>query len=610
MYFKPGTGLPRIQSGDGGKVLSVKTDESGYELSTPSAGGGGEERTMYDIEYYVDPATGSDDNSGTTQTAPFATIAKALSLIPKIINHYVFIKLAPGTYTEHVCIEGFRTEITADCYNYAGFLDIYGPDAIFTKDALDYNFCMNLEVWRHTYPYNYNPETMFFISNCDIPIVIGGHLLGGNDMVFDMSGGYENGLLPPYQSSCAILAVNCKQPISVRSCKFEGNTGEKKGGVWAYESTANVNHCTFDRCNAFYAIADGENGNIIMGEATETNTGEVYSRLQAINHGVVTIAALNDMYTLDTDKDLMKFGGKIYKLNEEIALKKDIVVYVYENANVYYDRMDWDSEENSFPSIQAALDSLPKFIDGTVTINVDKGARTESALFKDFHGAGQIKVFLYDDAVASTTPTTPKVVQLSPSSSVKATLAFVGNTIPIEFKGYNAAYKFTIKPYAEAGSVAIAAINNAGLIRFESVVIEPVAGYEDISSGILAMNSPVYITGSVVNNMAEVAKVLAGGRVELNTLTGTSNVKLYDCAAYGHLSVDAFTISNCAITGSNSIAVDTSSVTWREFIRAFSPRVWTGASDPGATAKSGDVWINATTVKIRNEANSDWITIS
>lgn len=602
--------LPAIQAGDAGKVLSVKSDESGVEFVMPS--GGGESKTTEDIEFYVNPATGSDENDGLSAATPFATIAHALSLVPKIINHYVSIELAAGSYTEHVYIEGFTTEITSDQQNdYLGNLEIHGPGAIFTKDAMTDHNCANLEVWRTTSPWNYNPATVFFISGCDIPILIGGRFMGGNNMIFDMTEGYESSYLPPYQASCGILAVNCKQPIWVYRCTFKANTGEKKGGVWAFDTVANVSFCDFNYCNAFYARADGPNGNIVMGEATESNVSEVVCRLLATNHGKVTIGAMSDPYTLDDGKDLMTFGGRIFHHNEEKPLKKNVALYVTRPSSTDEHYMDWDSEDYAFPSIQAALDSLPKRIDSVVTINVNDGARTESAIFEGFLGAGQIKVFVYDDGASSLVPgTAPKVVQLSTSTSVKATLAFVGNRVPIEVKGYNATYKLSVRPYAEAGSAAIVAVNNEGLIRLEAVTLAPASGSEDLSSGILAMNSPVYITGSVVNEMAEVAKVLAGGRVELNTLTGSGNVKLYDCAANGHLSVDASTIANCAKTGSNTIAVDSTSVTWPELIRAFGPRIWSGETDPSTSAKAGDIWINATAVKIRNEANNDWITIS
>lgn len=595
--------LPSIQEGDANKVLAVKSDETGVEFVTPSAGGG-ESKTTEDIDLYVDPATGSDDNPG-TDDLPFATIAKALSVVPKIINHYVCINLLPGTYTENVYIEGFKTEITPDHYNYKGLLEIYAEEAVFTSAAMtDWN-CSLREVWRTEQPWNQNPTSAFFIANCSVDILIDGS--SATDLVFNMGGAYAT------YGACAIFVANCDQVVWVTKATFAGVTGENIGGVWAQDSRVNVSECAFDYCNAFYVRADGSYADAVVSEATETNISEVYCRLMAIHHGRVTIGAISDPWTLNDDKDLMLFGGKIIHHSVEKALKKDVTVHVTNGpAFAIESMMRWDTTDYPFPTLQSALDSLPKFIDSAVTIVLEDGnaAGRGPAVFEGFHGAGKISVFVGDTGSTQITAGSEMAIQLTHSTSVKATLAFVGNDIPIAVKGYGSASKLAVVPYAESGSAAIVAVNNGGLIRFEHLIILPVEGEEGISSGILAMNSPVYITGSVVNEMAEVAKVLAGARVELNTLTGSGNVKLYDCAANGHLSVDASTIANCAKTGSNTIAVDSASVTWPELIRAFGPRIWSGETDPSTAAKAGDIWINATAVKIRNEANNDWITIS
>ena len=52
--------------------------------------------------------TGSDINEG-TETSPFASISKALSIIPKNLNGYfVSINIAAGTYPENVIIRDFN----------------------------------------------------------------------------------------------------------------------------------------------------------------------------------------------------------------------------------------------------------------------------------------------------------------------------------------------------------------------------------------------------------------------------------------------------------------------------------------------------------------------
>ncbi len=62
--------------------------------------------TTADLTFYVNPSTGSDENPGTSGS-PFKTIAKAISLIPKIVNHNVTINLANGSYSEGITLSGY-----------------------------------------------------------------------------------------------------------------------------------------------------------------------------------------------------------------------------------------------------------------------------------------------------------------------------------------------------------------------------------------------------------------------------------------------------------------------------------------------------------------------
>jgi len=65
-------------------------------------------KTVEDITYYVSKGTGLDDeNDGLTSDTAFYSIAKAISMIPQIVNHNVTINVAAGTYIEDVTLEGF-----------------------------------------------------------------------------------------------------------------------------------------------------------------------------------------------------------------------------------------------------------------------------------------------------------------------------------------------------------------------------------------------------------------------------------------------------------------------------------------------------------------------
>jgi len=63
-------------------------------------------KTIANLTYYV-ATTGNNNNDGLTVGTPFLTIAKAISMIPQIVNHAVTINVAAGTYAEDVLIAGF-----------------------------------------------------------------------------------------------------------------------------------------------------------------------------------------------------------------------------------------------------------------------------------------------------------------------------------------------------------------------------------------------------------------------------------------------------------------------------------------------------------------------
>ncbi|QUL57577.1 hypothetical protein KDC22_14500 [Paenibacillus tritici] len=64
--------------------------------------------TSADITYYV-RTDGNDSNTGLANTAAgaFKTIGKAISVVPRNVNHFITINVAPGTYAEIIDLSGF-----------------------------------------------------------------------------------------------------------------------------------------------------------------------------------------------------------------------------------------------------------------------------------------------------------------------------------------------------------------------------------------------------------------------------------------------------------------------------------------------------------------------
>jgi hypothetical protein len=148
--------------------------------------------TIADITYYVNNASGNDGNSGLASGAgAFATIGKAISMIPQIVNHTVTINIADGTYQEGVLPNGFMGN---------GSLYITGNVATRTNVLIQYAL----------------------IQNCSIPIIVSGARF--------FSTAYHG------------FAVHRCNSVSAISLSINGSTGSKLGYAY-YDSRGVVQTC-------------------------------------------------------------------------------------------------------------------------------------------------------------------------------------------------------------------------------------------------------------------------------------------------------------------------------------------------------------------------------
>jgi hypothetical protein len=117
--------------------------------------------TVADIDYYVNPSTGNDTTGDGSIGTPFATIVHALSLIPKVINHYVAIHLRTGDYTA-------ESIISVSGFSGSGTLDIYGEDDSATVICYGFsitNCTVNVEInYLTTEPEG--SSRSFYMWNC------------------------------------------------------------------------------------------------------------------------------------------------------------------------------------------------------------------------------------------------------------------------------------------------------------------------------------------------------------------------------------------------------------------------------------------------------------
>ncbi|MGY3187150.1 phage tail protein [Lysinibacillus sp. TE18511] len=64
-------------------------------------------KTKASKSYYVNASAGSDSNDGLTVNTAFKTTAKAISLIPQVVNHNIIINIAEGSYNETITLDGY-----------------------------------------------------------------------------------------------------------------------------------------------------------------------------------------------------------------------------------------------------------------------------------------------------------------------------------------------------------------------------------------------------------------------------------------------------------------------------------------------------------------------
>ncbi len=103
------------------------------------------QQTTADITYYV-RTDGNDNNTGLANTAggAFRTIGKAVSMLPKVINHAVVINVAAGTYTEELLLAGFSG---------SGSIYVIGSETL--AGAMNYKI-INVYVYRNSIRMNVN----------------------------------------------------------------------------------------------------------------------------------------------------------------------------------------------------------------------------------------------------------------------------------------------------------------------------------------------------------------------------------------------------------------------------------------------------------------------
>ncbi len=301
-----------------------------------------------DINIYVS-TTGSDITGDGGESNPYASIRKALSIVPKNLNGFTAsIYVSDGTYTEDVNINGIKN----------GLL-ILRRDGVEELNSL----C------------NINKITA---SNCDSI-----HILG-----FNLTAEKTDSI---YATNCEFVYVNCCQSISisfdntsfsfsyVSIVRITGCRSQNHSKcLWCYSSYIYSGSWSADSVGIQYGIYVDGGGRIA--------TGNVYQP--------VGMTISNEYYAGGSIITSV-FGAKIG------TLKSDTILYV--STTTGSDTTGNGTSANPFKTIQHAIDIIPKNLNGyTATIIIAAGTYPEDILISGFSTSGILKIVPSGDLIADT----------------------------------------------------------------------------------------------------------------------------------------------------------------------------------------------------------------
>lgn len=140
--------------GLGAHIADTTAHGMGEHLLNPNA-----HTLTNSITYYVNAATGNDDNDGSSSGSPLKTITAAINKLPPRINVTANITISAGTYDENVYVKGFSgsgtiniKRLSSDIVNINGIINIMGchlevvlSNLIIRKVDIDNSVDVNVE---------------------------------------------------------------------------------------------------------------------------------------------------------------------------------------------------------------------------------------------------------------------------------------------------------------------------------------------------------------------------------------------------------------------------------------------------------------------------------
>ena len=228
---------------------------------------------------YVSPS-GSDTTGDGTSGKPYATITKALSVIPKNLNgHDAYVSIANGTYDENVLAVGFHGGMLQFTFASGGAVAINGNIRIY-ECAYVYFYSSG----SHTLTINETTTTPFFVSYSSLfRSILTNVIINGNTTY--------NGFQLDVNSSATISAIEVNNAhfgvICLQTSKFFANTisgiGNDTGLSCGNNSSIGYGTKTISATTEFSVGASSTINNTIKQSLTSSNLGTVTTHTVSMN---------------------------------------------------------------------------------------------------------------------------------------------------------------------------------------------------------------------------------------------------------------------------------------------------------------------------------------
>ncbi|MGC6173305.1 hypothetical protein [Lacrimispora sp. 38-1] len=288
-----------------------------------------------DITLYVSANTGSDDTGNGSELNPYASVTKALSVIPKDLNtKTATVQIADGIYTEDVVVAGFHS----------GALIVRSN----TPDAINEDCVIKA----------------MLIHSCNGNIEIRGISIQEDTT--------QNAIELAFVSQCSFIYISLVK------------SNAEKIGVSVWASKIRIYNSKISNHN--YAIMLQQNSQVY----SENNGG--INNHQAVGNFTGSIISCVGFQPLGTSTSVFGLGSlSISNYGAQIGtLSSDIILYV---ATTGSDATGDGTSEKPFKSIQHAIDIIPKDLNGySATIDVSAGTYPENLFVLGFH-SGSLNLY-------------------------------------------------------------------------------------------------------------------------------------------------------------------------------------------------------------------------